>query len=64
MVFKGIISFVISTKKQDLVQQICPYLGLESVMSAIINKYSTVSSYLTVSKGLIENLRRNYVIFT
>ena len=65
MVFKGTISFVILTNKQGLVQQICPYLGLEVVMSIVINKYSTKGSYFTVSKGLIENQQKELcVIFT
>ena len=37
---------------------------IKSVVSAVINKYSTISSYLAVPKGLIENQRRFYVIFT
>ena len=33
-------------------------------MIFVINKYSTISSYLTASKGLIENQRRNYEFFS
>ena len=57
--FKGTISFVILTNKQ-----MCPSWGLESVVSVFINKYSTITSYLTVSKGLIENQRRNCVLIS
>ena len=43
---------------------ICPCLGMEFVMNAIINKYSAVSSYLTVSNGLLENQWRIYVLLS
>ena len=51
-------------KKQSLVQQIYPYLGLGFIMNAAINKYSNISTYLTVSKGSIENQQINYVLFS
>ena len=47
-----------------VVRNIYPYLGLEFVMSAVINKYSNISWYLTVSKSLIEKQRMNYVLFS
>ena len=47
-----------------VVRNIYPYLGLEFVMSAAINKYSNISWYLTVSKSLIEKQRMNYVLFS
>ena len=53
--------------KQGLVLEffgICPCLGMEFVMNAIINKYSAVSSYLTVSNGLLENQWRIYVLLS
>ena len=33
-------------------------------MSAVKNKWSNLSSYLAVSKGLVENQLRNYVPFS
>ena len=47
-----------------VVRNIYPYLRLEFVMSAVINKYSNISWYLTVSKSLIEKQRMNYVLFS
>ena len=41
-----------------------PNLGLESVMSAVINKCCTISSYLAVSRDFIENQRKNCRLFS
>ena len=64
MVSKRTMSFIILTNKQRLVQQIFPCLRMESVMSVAINKYCPISSYLTVSKSLIKNQQRNYVLLS
>ena len=40
-----------------------PIFGTWICNECVIKEYGTISSYLTVPKGLIKNLRRNYLLF-